>query len=47
MDDRALTQALKGSNITELEKVAALNNLIDANSILVSVNDKGLPLYRF
>jgi hypothetical protein len=47
LDDKALNQALKGQQVGENDKVAALNNLIEANRVLVSVSDKGLPVYRF
>ena len=33
--------------MNENDKVSALNNLIDANRVLASVNEKGMPLYRF
>ena len=47
LDDRALNLSLKNQGINDQEKVAALNNLIEANRVLVSVNEKGLPVYRF
>jgi hypothetical protein len=47
MDDKALSYSLKGQGINDSEKVAAMNNLIEANRVLVSVNEKGMPVYRF
>jgi DNA-directed RNA polymerase III subunit RPC6 len=45
LDDKSLTQRLKG--VTEEGRVTALNALIQANRVLVSENERGLPLYRY
>lgn len=45
LDDKALTQQLKGVN--EADKVAAINALVEANRLLVSVNERGVPVYRY
>ena len=47
MDDKALTYSLKGQAINDSEKVAAINNLIEASRVLASVNEKGMPVYRY
>jgi len=45
LDDKALTQQMRGVN--EADKVSAINALVEANRLLVSVNERGVPVYRY
>jgi hypothetical protein len=45
IDDKALSQQIKGVN--EADKVSAINALVEANRLLVSVNERGVPVYRY
>lgn len=47
LDDKALNVALRGQNLSEAEKVEVLNGLLNSSRLLVTTNERGIPVYRY